>query len=93
MNQQAVLFAARHQAIADRTAATLRLIGSDIDNLLALLDSSSGCGICGRTLRDPISKLLGVGPDCARRHHIEHTKAAAERRLARRHELLARGTA
>jgi hypothetical protein len=88
MNQQAVLFAARHQAIADRVAATLRLIDSNIDNLWALIDSTEGCGICGRALRDPISKLLGIGPNCARQHRLEHSRAAAERRLAKRRELL-----
>jgi hypothetical protein len=87
VNMQAVVLH-RHQDIADRAAATLRLIDNKIDNLIALLDPTQGCACCGRPLRDPISKLLGIGPDCAAKYRIEHSRAAAERRQAKRRELL-----
>jgi hypothetical protein len=60
--QAVVLRLARDQPLAERAAATLRLIDSNVDNLLALFDPSEGCGCCGRALQDPISKLLGIGP-------------------------------
>jgi hypothetical protein len=76
------------QAIADRVAATLRAIDTNSDNFRALLDGSTGCAFCGRALRDEISKLIAVGPDCARRCGIPHNVAAANRRLERRRALL-----
>jgi Family of unknown function (DUF6011) len=79
------------QAIADRVAATLRLIDATPENFFALLDGSTGCAICRRPLTDEVSKLVGVGPDCARQNNIPHTLAAANQRLALRRKLL--GTA
>ena len=77
------------QPIADRVAATLRAIGYDPENFYALLDNSEGCAICGRPLRDEISKLIGVGPSCAHSNDIPHSMEAASKRLERRRELLA----
>lgn len=77
------------QTIADRVAATFRLIDGIKENFYALLDGAEGCAICGKALRDEISKLCGVGPDCARQYRIAHTREAAEGRLALRRKLLA----
>ena len=54
----------------------------------ALLDPSQGCAFCHRPLRDEISKLVGVGPDCARKHRIPHSMAAANKRLEIRRKIL-----
>jgi Family of unknown function (DUF6011) len=88
MNAQAVVLSRGSQDIADRVAATFRLINNEAVNFFALLDGSTGCAICGRALRDGISKLIGVGPECARENRVPHNKEAAERRLALRHKLL-----
>jgi Family of unknown function (DUF6011) len=89
MATRAVVFPRRTpQTIADRTAATLRAIDNTPRNFFALLDGSKGCAFCGRLLRDPVSKLIGVGPDCARDNNIPHSLAAANRRLELRRELL-----
>jgi hypothetical protein len=76
------------QDIADRTAATLRAIDSNPDNFHALLDGSSGCAFCGRALKDEVSKLIGVGPDCAKQNGTPHTITAANKRLELRRKLL-----
>jgi hypothetical protein len=87
------------QAIANRTAATLRALAEDEtaghgvtppvrDRFYALLDGASGCSICGRPLRDEISKLVGVGPDCARQWRIPHSRGAASKRLELRAQIL-----
>ena len=100
MGAEAVLFMpGTPQSIADRVAATFRLLtyahsvgtncrGPDPDNFVALLDRSEQCSICGRALRDHVSTLLGIGPDCARQLHLPHSLAAADKRLQRRRELL-----
>lgn len=76
------------QDIADRTAATLRAIDRNADNFHALLDGSSDCAFCGHALKDEVSKLIGVGPDCAKQNGIPHTITAANKRLERRRRLL-----
>jgi hypothetical protein len=76
------------QEIADRTAATLRLIGDHPDNFYALISLGQRCGCCGRTLKDEISKTLGIGPDCAQAMGLPHNIAFADRVLERRRELL-----
>jgi hypothetical protein len=86
------------QAIADRAAATLRALteneaDSEVtqperDRFFALLDGARGCSICRRPLRDEISKLVGVGPDCARQWNIPHSRVAASRRLELRAQIL-----
>jgi Family of unknown function (DUF6011) len=76
------------QDIADRTAATLRAIDRNSDNFRALLDGSSGCAFCSRALKDEVSKLIGVGPDCAKQNGIPHTTTAASKRLELRRKLL-----
>ena len=88
MDAQAVVLPKGHQAIADRTAATFRLINCTADNFFALMDGSEGCAICGRALKDEISKLIGVGPECAHKYGIPHSTQAAERRLLLRRKLL-----
>jgi hypothetical protein len=89
INAQAVVLRSRkHQAIADRVAATFRLIDNNADHFFALMDGATGCAICGRPLKDQISKLIGVGPECAHRYRVPHSREAAERRLALRQKLL-----
>jgi Family of unknown function (DUF6011) len=87
----AVLMAPRQQAIAERTADTLRLIDCDANNFAALLDGSEGCAFCERRLGDHISKLLGYGPICAQNYGLPHTLEAANAKLAKRRALLAKG--
>jgi hypothetical protein len=100
MGAKAVLFTPRTpQSVADRVAATFRLLtdkhsigtsvrGPDPENFVALLDCSEQCSICGRALRDHVSTLLGIGPDCARQLHLPHGLAAANKCQQRRRELL-----
>jgi hypothetical protein len=100
MGAKAVLFpTGTPQAVADRTAATFRLltftdgIGTNVrspdpENFAALLDRSSRCCMCGRPLRDHVSTLLGIGPDCAKQSKLPHSLDAATRILQRRKELL-----
>jgi hypothetical protein len=76
------------QDIADRTAATLRLIGQHADNFSALLARGEWCCVCRRPLKDEVSKLLGIGPDCARQMQLPHNLETANRLLQRRRELL-----
>jgi hypothetical protein len=76
------------QEIADRVAQTLSAIGPQEEVFYALLDASEGCHFCRRPLRDAVSKLVGVGPDCARKHKIPHSMEAANRRLALRRKIL-----
>jgi hypothetical protein len=76
------------QQIADRVAETFQAIGDSSGNFFALLLGGLHCAICKRPLRDEISRLIGVGPDCARQFHIPHCHEAAEKRLALRRKLL-----
>jgi hypothetical protein len=39
-------------------------------------------------LRDHVSTLLGIGPDCAEQMHLQHGLAAANKLIQRRRELL-----
>jgi hypothetical protein len=100
MSTKAVLFApGTPQAIADRTAATFRLLCNvdpavpdvrppDPENFAALLDRGERCCVCRRPLRDHVSTLLGIGPDCAKQMGLPHGLEAANRILQRRKELL-----
>jgi hypothetical protein len=88
VSMNAVLMNPRHQSIAERTADTLRLIDSDPNNFVALLDDSEGCAFCGRRLNDHVSNLLGYGPVCAQSWGLSHTIEAANAKLAKRHSLL-----
>jgi hypothetical protein len=88
MNAQAVVLYGHRQDITDRAAATFRLIDDVPDNFFALLDGAEGCAICGRALRDEISKLVGVGPECAAKYGVPHSRQAAEKRLELRKKLL-----
>jgi hypothetical protein len=76
------------QQVVDRVAETFRIIGDSSDNFFALLLGGLHCAFCKRPLRDELSRLIGVGPDCAKQHHIPHSKDAAERRLELRRKLL-----
>jgi len=100
MNAAAVLFPSNTpQTVADRVAATFRLLtySRDIgascrapnpENFAALLDRGARCCVCQRPLRDHVSTLLGIGPDCAKSLRIAHDLEAATRILQRRRELL-----
>jgi Family of unknown function (DUF6011) len=100
MGANAVLFLpGTPQSIADRVAATFRLLtcaeqvgtsvrGPGRDNFMALLDRSEQCCCCGRALRDHVSTLLGIGPDCAKQQRLPHGLGIANKILQRRRELL-----
>jgi hypothetical protein len=94
MGAHAVLFLpGTPQGIADRVAATFRLLGApngwpNLDNFMALLDRSEQCCVCNRALRDHPSTLLGIGPDCAKQMGLPHGLQAANKILQRRRELL-----
>jgi hypothetical protein len=100
MTPKAVLFEPdTPQSIADRVAATFRLLtyadrvgtsvrGPDPDNFIALLDHSERCCVCRRPLRDHVSTLLGIGPDCAKQLRLPHGLGIANKILQRRRELL-----
>ena len=79
--------------VADRVAATLRSIDQDSDNFQALLARSDRCCVCARLLRDHVSTLLGIGPNCAKQMRLSHNLEAANRILQRRKELLGGGMA
>jgi len=87
------------QIVANRVAATFRLLtysenvgssvcGPDPENFAALLDRGARCCVCRRPLRDHVSTLLGIGPDCAKQFRMAHSLEAATRILQRRRELL-----
>src|SRR5262249_46123634 len=95
MKSCAVAFRNTPQDIVDHVAATFRALGvgplgcgPDPERFYALLDGTEGCSFCGRALRDEVSKLVGVGPDCARQYGVPHSTAAASRRLELRRSLL-----
>jgi Family of unknown function (DUF6011) len=99
MGANAVLFLpGTPQSIANRVASTLRLLTSagatasvrdpDPDNFMALLDRGERCCVCGRPLRDHVSTLLGIGPDCAKQQRLPHGLWIANKILQRRRELL-----
>jgi hypothetical protein len=100
MHAEAALFTpGTPQGVADRVAATFRLLTAaeqvgtsvrclDANNLLALLDRGKHCCICRRPLRDRVSTLLGIGPDCAKRMGLPHGLEVADKILKRRRELL-----
>jgi hypothetical protein len=88
---------AQTQSIAERAAATLRALADDEtgdctsperDRFFALLDGSVGCAVCGRPLVDEVSKLLAIGPDCARALNRPYSRAEAGRRLELRRQIL-----
>lgn len=74
--------------LVERAVKMFETFYDDDDAVFALLDSSQGCALCHRPLRDEVSKLVGVGPDCASQHGIPHNLEAASRRLALRKKLL-----
>jgi hypothetical protein len=89
MSAKAVLFPRSTPSdVVERVGRTLRAIDTTSENFYALLDGSSHCAICARALRDEVSKLVGVGPDCAKALNIPHSIAAATRRLQLRQQLL-----
>jgi Family of unknown function (DUF6011) len=75
------------QDVADRVASTLRLSGTDKETFYALLARGTRCCVCARPLKDEISKLLGIGPECARYMSLPHSFETANKVLARRKEL------
>jgi Family of unknown function (DUF6011) len=99
MSAKAALFLpGTPQSVANRVASTFRLLTSadatasvrdpDPDNFMALLDRSEQCCCCGRALRDHVSTLLGIGPDCAKQQRLPHGLGIANKILQRRRELL-----
>jgi hypothetical protein len=88
MGAQVVVLFQGNQEIADRTAATFRLMDNERLNFFALLDGAGRCAFCLKPLRDEISKLISVGPDCAKKYGVPHSRQAAEKRLELRKKLL-----
>jgi hypothetical protein len=92
MNAEAVVFnPGTPQIVADRCAKIFECTMWPLDgeNFYALLDGSTRCAICRHPLRDEVSKLVAVGPDCAKLYGIPHTLEAATKRLELRKKLLA----
>ena len=83
MNAQAVVLRGNRQDIADRAAATFRLIDNDADNFFRVWTGSPGAlSADGATRRRFPPKLeLGLGPQCSRSTVFPHNKEAAERRF------------
>jgi hypothetical protein len=73
----------------DRIAKTFELMGRHEDYFYALLDGAGRCAFCHKPLKDEVSKLTSVGPDCAKQFGVPHTLAAATKRLELREKLLA----
>jgi hypothetical protein len=85
------------QELVDRVAQLIELTneleggkGEELTgpNFYALLAGRTRCSICGRALQDEVSKLCGVGLDCAEKYRIPHTLEAAFRRAELRKQLL-----
>ncbi|MGD1210923.1 MAG: DUF6011 domain-containing protein [Candidatus Acidiferrales bacterium] len=88
MSAEAVVFnRGTPQAVADRAANILNLVQCQDENFYALLDGATRCAICNKPLRDKISKLVSVGPDCAKKYGIPHNLKAASERLELRKKL------
>jgi hypothetical protein len=88
MSCYALLYRRADPVLVDRAVRMFEAFNEEFDAAFALLDSRQGCACCRRPLRDGVSKLVGVGPDCARQHGIPHNLEAASRRLALRNQLL-----
>ena len=90
MSASAVVFSpSTPQIVADQCATILDMtMEGNGENFYALLDGVDRCAICRHPLRDEISKLVAVGPDCAKQFGIPHTLEAASKRLALRKKLL-----
>ena len=68
--------------LAQQVADALKVIadtGLDDAKLAALRAYGSRCSHCNRPLKDEVSKVLGVGPDCAKTQRIPHTLEFARR--------------
>lgn len=89
MSASAVVFdRGTPQVVAIHSVKILELIRQP-ENFFALLDGTDRCAFCRHPLRDEVSKLVAVGPDCAKQYGIPHTLEAATKRLALRKKLLA----
>jgi hypothetical protein len=98
MRTDAVVLRGNTQELADRAAHTLQLLTAadqndectspDPERFAALLAAGQRCACCNRPLRDEVSKLLCIGPDCAAKLNIAHNTKAANRRLELRRQLL-----
>jgi hypothetical protein len=74
------------QEVLERTVAALAR-PNVLDwpaSLYAALAPSGRCHACNRPLADPVSKVLGLGPDCASRIGLEHSQRMADAVLTRR---------
>lgn len=70
------------QAIADRVLAQLLNIDHAADDwplpLYARLKPLNRCQACNRKLDDPVSRVLQLGPTCAKRLGLPHNQAIAD---------------
>jgi hypothetical protein len=86
---QCAIYATRGcpEELINRVDRTLKAI-EEWESLCALLAPSERCFCCARPLRDEVSKIIGVGPDCAKRIGISHGWDTATMVLEYRKSLL-----
>jgi hypothetical protein len=74
------------QEVLEQTVAALSRpdVGDWPASLYAALAPTGRCHACARPLTDAISKVLGLGPDCAARIGLEHSQRMADAVLTRR---------
>jgi hypothetical protein len=72
--------------VLEQTVAALARpdVGDWPASLYAALAPTGRCHACARPLGDPVSKALGLGPDCAARIGLEHSQRMADAVLTRR---------
>jgi hypothetical protein len=74
--------------VLENVAKTIRAIDNSKENFNALLSRRNHCQFCNRPLKDHVSKLLMMGPDCAKRWNFQHSIKVADAVLKKRKELL-----
>lgn len=82
------LAAPGHEDVARAIVTALDTIRDDWEARIALYPRSIKCFACRHPLRDPVSKTLGIGPECSKEFGIPHTQEAARLVEARRAEIL-----
>jgi hypothetical protein len=76
------------QVVADRAVKTIRATSFIEEDFMALLDGRQGCAVCHKPLADEVSKIIGIGPTCAKQAGLPHNLDIASKVLQRRRELL-----
>lgn len=79
--------------IMESAAAALRALREDWPaGFFAGLAPTLECGACSRKLNDMVSKIIGLGPDCANKFNIHHGHELARRIEALRNKKAAEKT-